>query len=111
MTATKQDVACLHADLLSCSFRVELSLGRQEQRLKAEGKKTKLLATTAKRDAMATVFGARTTKERRQDEARVEEAVAVPSNPVVGAASEQPLVHARGRYMKIGDERNILLYS
>ncbi len=79
----------MHADALSLHFRLELTAGCQDATAKAAARRATLLAATAKRDGQAAVFGERTAKQRRDDEARTRAAARAPSHP---AAKEHELI-------------------
>lgn len=90
MSPTEQDLACLHADALSSYYRLELKAGVLDAQAKAQAKQHKMMETTQKRDADAAIWGARTTKEKRLDESRLQHAAKVPSNNVV-SVTHHPL--------------------
>jgi hypothetical protein len=72
--AAEQELACLHADALALHFRLELEDGRRDASARASARRAGLLAASARRDAQAAVFGARTAAQRRGDDARAEAA-------------------------------------
>jgi hypothetical protein len=84
MGLTEQDLACLHADALMLHFRLELAAGCQDAAARAAARRDGLLAASTRRDAQAAVFGARTAKQRRDDDARAAAAGRGHSNPAVG---------------------------
>lgn len=85
MGPTEQDLACLHTDALLLHFRLELAAGLHDASTKATARRAALLEASVRRDgaAAAAVFGPRTAKQRRDDEARAEGAGRVTSNPAV----------------------------
>lgn len=90
MTATEQQLACLHADALLLQQRLQLATGLQEAAAKVSSKRDQLLASTLKRDRQADIYGPRTQKAKRMDEAAVEAAGKLPSSNEVrggGAAT------------------------
>jgi hypothetical protein len=85
MTATEQELACLHADAMMLHQRLQLTAGLREATAKVQSKRDQMLASTMKRDLQSDIFGPRTQKEKRMDEAAVEAAGKLPSsNEVVG---------------------------
>jgi len=83
LSSTEQDLACLHADALSLHFRLELTDGCQEAAAKAAVRHAGALSASLKRDSQAAIFGARTAKQKREDEVRLESAGQLASNPAV----------------------------
>lgn len=83
MSSTEQELACLHVDALTLHHRLELTAGCQEAAAKATARRAGVLAASMRRDAQAPIFGARTLKQKRKDEARAEEVARVTPNPVV----------------------------
>jgi hypothetical protein len=80
MTATEQELACLHADTLLLQQRLQLAAGLQEAAAKVTSKRNQLLASALKRDRQADIFGPCTQKEKRLGEAAVEAAGKLPSS-------------------------------
>jgi hypothetical protein len=89
MTATEQELACLHADALLLLQRLQLAAGLREAAAKAQTKRDQLLASTVKRDLQADIFGPRTQKEKRLDEAAVGAAGRLPSSNEVSKLARQ----------------------
>lgn len=78
MSASEQDLACLHADVLLLRARLQLSLGLQAAAARTAAREQRLTNTLTLRDKQAAIFGARTRKERREDAAAVEAAGNLP---------------------------------
>ena len=57
MSDTEQDLACLHADVVSVLFRVELKIGVCEQMSRATTKVSKMQDHVTKREAQSNIFG------------------------------------------------------
>jgi hypothetical protein len=91
MTATEQELACLHADLLLLHYQLQLMAGMQEVTHRVQQRQQDMAAATARRDQEAQIWGARTAKQKRVDEAKLEAAGKVPSH---AAVSQQRPVHA-----------------
>lgn len=81
MTEEEKTTANLHADVLQLLFRCELRVGQMEQANQTRTRVMRLEETLRRRDEQAAIFGRRTDKERREDEARLEEAAETSSNP------------------------------
>lgn len=86
MSDNEQELACLHADALMLSSRLQLKLGLCEAATKASTRQQRMQATLQKRDQQADIFGARTRKERRMDAVAVESAGQVPSSAPVSSS-------------------------
>lgn len=80
MPATEQELACLHADALLLLQRLQLAAGVRDATAKVLSKRDQLLTSTLKRDKQADIFGARTQKEKRLDEAAVAAAGKLPNS-------------------------------
>jgi hypothetical protein len=95
MTATEQELAYLHADALLMQQRLQLAAGMREAAAKVTSKRDQLLASTLRRDKQAAIFGPRTQKEKRLDEAAVEAAGKLPSSNEVclGTDAQVALQH------------------
>ena len=83
LSAIEQELACLHADALALHFRLELEDGWREAAARASARRCGALAASARRDAQAAVFGARTAKQRREDALKAEAAGHATTNPAV----------------------------
>eukprot|EP00879_Flechtneria_rotunda_P025042 GHRR01026578.1.p1 GENE.GHRR01026578.1~~GHRR01026578.1.p1 ORF type:complete len:516 (+),score=184.34 GHRR01026578.1:750-2297(+) len=94
MLPSEQDLACLHADALLVQQRLELAVGLREAASRAKVKQDQLLTTAAKRDKQADIFGARTIKDRRADDAAAEAAGKAPAS---SAVHERQLLEACGK--------------
>ncbi len=57
MSDTEQELACLHADVMSALFRVELKIGVAEQQARANNKLTRMQDSLEKRDTQSAIFG------------------------------------------------------
>lgn len=88
MTLTEQELACIHADALLVQQCLQLSAGLQEVTAGTAAKKQRLIASTVKRDKQSAIFGTRTMKEKRMDEAAIEAAGKTPSSAAVGTCFE-----------------------
>lgn len=83
MTATEQELACIHADLVLLHYQLQLMAGMQEVTHRVHQRQQDMMAATARRDQEAQIWGARTAKQKRVDEAKIEAAGKVPSHPSV----------------------------
>lgn len=94
MPDTDAELACLHVDVLAALYRVELAVGLAEQVAQSSGKQARLADSVARREAQSSIFGSRTAKEKRLDEARMQQAATTPSHPPL---KERELLAACGK--------------
>lgn len=87
MSSTEQRLACLHVDAVMLHHRLMLKLGLLDAASKVTAKEQRMHAALQRRDQQANIFGARTRKERRLDEAMLENAREVPRTAPVSAAA------------------------
>lgn len=94
MPDTDAELACAHVDVLAALYRVELAIGVSEQLSQAQTKQQRLVDSIARREAQSSIFGTRTIKEKRLDEARVMAATTMPPHPPL---KERELLQACGK--------------
>lgn len=86
MSATEQELACVHVDLLALLYRTELAVGVTENANKALTRRGKAETAALDRDAKSNLLGVKTMKEAREEAARIDAAGVVPPNAAVGVA-------------------------
>lgn len=79
MSATEQELACLHADALLMLQQLQLANGLRHAAVKVAAKREQMLASTIKRDRQSAIYGPRTMKERRLDDLALEAAGKAPN--------------------------------
>eukprot|EP00775_Hariotina_reticulata_P005829 gene5829-6070_t len=84
MTYTEQELACLHAEAFLVQQRLELVAGLQEAADNAAAAQQQMVQATARIDQQSNIYGVRTQRDKRADEAAVKAAGKKPTaNPVV----------------------------
>jgi hypothetical protein len=98
MTYTEQELACLHAEALLVQQRLELMAGLQEAADKATAAQQQMMQAAVRRDQQSNIYGMRTLKDKRVDEAAIKEAGKKPAANLVCLIWQGPVAsdHHRG---------------
>lgn len=76
-------MACIHTDILSTYFRVELKIGMKEQQQAALRRQNRLKNQSLNREQLSNIFGVCTMSEARKTKEKIAEAGRTAENPTV----------------------------